>query len=47
MNRSRAAGVAIAMGALLAAFLRIRGSRPNPPAPGGWTDLDEDALAEP
>ncbi|MFV0316172.1 MAG: hypothetical protein ACK5O2_04320 [Microthrixaceae bacterium] len=47
MNRSRVAGVAIAMGALLAAFLRLRGSRPNPPAAGGWRDLDETSLSDP
>jgi hypothetical protein len=37
--------VAIALGALLAAVLRIRGSVPAPPSPGGWRDLDEKALS--
>jgi hypothetical protein len=37
--------VAVALGALLAAVLRMRGSVPAAPAPGGWRDLDEDALS--
>lgn len=44
--RRPAAVVAIAMGAALAVLLRIRGSVPAPPAPGGWRDLDDATLSE-
>lgn len=36
--------VAVGLGALLAVVLRMRGSVPAPPAPGGWRDLDEAML---
>ncbi len=39
-----AAALAIAMGALLAVVLRLRGSVPASPSPGGWRDLDDEAL---
>ncbi len=41
---SRTTVVAVCMGALLALVLRLRGTVPAPPAPGGWRDLDESDL---
>jgi hypothetical protein len=41
----RRAALAIGIGSVFAALIRLRGSGGSPPQQGGWRELDELALA--